>query len=99
VKGVFYDMKGNLLLSISNNPFIPIINSLTNDLKTWLLAIVGGIDVVLIIITAIKYKGATIEERPRHIKFIRNLLIMSIGIYVLIWIVIELHKVLSGVKY
>jgi phosphoglycerol transferase MdoB-like AlkP superfamily enzyme len=84
-------------LTAGYNPFVTIFNNLMSDVRAWTLAVMVGVDIVTIIITAIKYKQAPADERPKHIRYARNLILMVLGVYVLIWLVVEVNTRFSGV--
>lgn len=57
-----------------------------NDFKIWGLAILAPLSMVIIIIDVMKYKGGDEAERTNIKRRIRNTILISGGVYVLIWI-------------
>jgi hypothetical protein len=65
--------------------YISEIKILIEEIQGWLLAIVGGLSIIMIAIYGIRYIAGGVAEKVEAISNIKKTLIMGIGVFVLVW--------------
>jgi len=80
-----------------DNPYIVQIVEILNQVKVWLLTLIGVVTVVVIIISAIKYQAGDQSEKADEARKIRNSILMGAGIFLLVWFATWVINIMAGV--
>ena len=67
-------------------PYIDGIVGIFNEVKVWLYSLMGVVAAVVIIVQAIKYQAGEEAEKHMAARNIRNTIIMSGGVFLLVWL-------------
>ena len=80
-----------------DNPVVIQIISILNQMKSWLLAIIGIVTVVVVIISVIKYQTGDESEKAGEARKIRNTIIMGAGVFALVWFATWVINQMAGI--
>ena len=88
----------NYFVIATANPFIPVFNSMKDDIVKWLMIIIGILVVIFSLKDVAKYIQGEEDEKAAAGKAIKYKIYVLIGAYILIWFISYLITKFSAVN-